>query len=381
MPSSGALRSAHPPRVRLLRHSQVHLERSPCYVVSQSVRSGGVWADTWRALLLSTHLLPTTSGNADALKYVDAHAAVLSLSEWRLITCRACTGRRGQCSSRRRSRHSSCSPWLTQERARLSFFSAILTSLRVRHRTRYVRSATRGTEKKTGKEAGGQEPRPFLSRQAREGVTHKKTRARSCSGSRSREQLQLDSIGTSQPVLYMTHTCVLLLCSCLPQRPCRIGIRTTLDLQVRYQYVLTVAQPASGRRRAPESTDAAPTWVMWGRLAACGWCSRSACSAPLESKGDTVTQVSVCARVCVLNLAATMQALAKMLRPDGWSWRPDLSAPMQSAYALARGKEPAFTNYAQVKCVGNSSLRALSSNPLHHLLQLRFCVYRCQPAA
>ena len=91
-----------------------------------------------------------------------------------------------------------------------------------------------------------------------------------------------------------------------------------------------------------------------------------------------MTQVSVWARVVVLNLAATMQALAKMLRPDGWSWRPDLSAPMQSAYALARGKEPAFTNYAQVKCVSNSSLRVLSSNPLHLLLQLRFCVYRCQ---
>ena len=35
--------------------------------------------------------------------------------------------------------------------------------------------------------------------------------------------------------------------------------------------------------------------------------------------------------------------------PGGWKWKPDLSAPMQSAYAIARGREPAFTNYARVR--------------------------------
>ena len=46
-----------------------------------------------------------------------------------------------------------------------------------------------------------------------------------------------------------------------------------------------------------------------------------------------------------------MQDLEKLLGPGGWSWRPDLTVPMQSAYALVRGTEPAFTNYAKIRCV------------------------------
>jgi hypothetical protein len=44
-----------------------------------------------------------------------------------------------------------------------------------------------------------------------------------------------------------------------------------------------------------------------------------------------------------------MQDLEKVLGPGGWSWSPDLTVPMQSAYALVRGKEPVFTNYAKVR--------------------------------
>jgi hypothetical protein len=104
-----------------------------------------------------------------------------------------------------------------------------------------------GDRKKTGKEAGGQEP--FLSRQARAGVTHKKTRAHTaalvldqesnCSSipSARRNQVSLNDD---------THMRALLLCSCLPQRPCRIGIRTTLDLQVRGS-IRAYSSPASER--------------------------------------------------------------------------------------------------------------------------------------
>lgn len=55
-----------------------------------------------------------------------------------------------------------------------------------------------------------------------------------------------------------------------------------------------------------------------------------------------------------------MKDLEKLLGPGGWSWRPDLTVPMQSAYALVRGTEPAFTNYAKVRCVVHVCLPTLA---------------------